>query len=220
MAKKYNTKIHKNSLKFNSVPYANIWGVPMNGQDKKSKLNRLTSKRVKKSRYGSQLHAKQFVRLFYGNIKERQFYVFFQQAKKEKGLLYNNFIRLLESKLDTIVFRLNYSNNPIESRILINHGHILVNSKSIKSPNYIIKPGDIISVSEKSKNIVYRTLYKRIINNRLPSDVPNYLETNYNALTSIMVHKPLHEEIMFPMNMDKRFQKQYDVKQVIEFYSR
>ena len=103
-------------------------------------------KRAKKlSNYGTQLQEKQKVRFMYG-LSEKQFKKTFDEAGKLKGVHGEDFLKLLESRLDNIVYRIGFANTRKAARQLVNHGHILVNGKKVNIPSYIVKPGDIISV--------------------------------------------------------------------------
>ncbi len=109
-------------------------------------------KRGKKlSNYGQQLQEKQKVRFMYG-LNEKQFRKTFEKAKKVKGVLGEDFLNLLESRLDNIVYRIGFANTRKAARQIVNHGHILVNGKKIDIPSYQVKPGDVVSLKEKSFN--------------------------------------------------------------------
>ena len=107
--------------------------------------------RKKVSEYGVQLQEKQKVKFLYG-LSEKQFKRTFEKAGKMKGVHGTNFLILLESRLDNIVYRLNLAPTRRASRQLVNHGHILVNGKKVDIPSYQVKPGDTISIREKSSN--------------------------------------------------------------------
>ncbi len=109
-------------------------------------------KRGKKlSNYGQQLHEKQKVRFMYG-LNEKQFKKTFERAKKLKGVLGEDFLKLLESRLDNIVYRIGFANTRKAARQLVNHGHILVNGNKVDIPSYQVNPGDVVSLKEKSLN--------------------------------------------------------------------
>ena len=107
--------------------------------------------RKKLSEYGIQLQEKQKVRIMYG-LTEKQFRKTFEAAGKKKGIHGTNLLIMLESRLDNLVYRLGFAKTRRASRQIVNHGHILVNGKSVDIPSYQVKPGDIISVKEKSMN--------------------------------------------------------------------
>lgn len=109
------------------------------------------NKRGKKlSDYGIQLKEKQKVRFMYG-INERQFRKTFDEAKKLQGIHGENFLRLLESRLDNVVYRLGLATTRRGARQLVNHGHITVNGKKVDIPSYRVKVGDTVAVKENSK---------------------------------------------------------------------
>ena len=112
------------------------------GNDRKGKL----------SDYGTQLKEKQKVRFMYG-VNERQFRKTFDEAGKMKGIHGTNFLRLLESRLDNLVFRIGFANTRRGARQLVNHGHVTVNGKKVYIPSYRCKPGDVISLKEDDKNL-------------------------------------------------------------------
>ena len=112
------------------------------GQDRKGKL----------SDYGTQLKEKQKVRFMYG-VNERQFRKTFDEAAKMKGIHGTNFLRLLESRLDNLVYRIGFANTRRGARQLVNHGHVTVNGKKVDIPSYRCKPGDVISLKGDDKNL-------------------------------------------------------------------
>ena len=113
----------------------------VHGQDRKPKA----------SNYSVQLNEKQKVKFTYG-LNERQFRTLFDKAGKMQGIHGENFLKLLESRLDNLVYRMGLSRTRRGARQLVNHGHILVNDKKVDIPSYIVKPGDKISVKEYSKD--------------------------------------------------------------------
>ena len=118
------------------------YGPGQHGQDRKGKL----------SDYGTQLKEKQKVRFMYG-VNERQFKKTFNAAAKMTGIHGTNFLRLLESRLDNLVYRIGFANTRRGARQLVNHGHVTVNGKKVDIPSYRVKPGDVISIKEDDKNL-------------------------------------------------------------------
>ncbi len=118
------------------------YGPGQHGQDRKGKL----------SDYGTQLKEKQKVRFLYG-VNERQFKKTFNEAAKMSGIQGTNFLRLLESRLDNLVFRIGFASTRRGARQLVNHGHVTVNGKKVDIPSYRVKPGDVISIKEDHKNL-------------------------------------------------------------------
>lgn len=108
--------------------------------------------RAKKlSNYGEQLQEKQKVRFMYG-LSERQFHKTFIEAGKLRGVHGEDLFKLLESRLDNIVYRLGFANSRMAARQVVNHGHITVNGKKVNIPSYQVKPGDVVAVKEQSVN--------------------------------------------------------------------
>ncbi len=107
----------------------------------------------KLSNYGVQLQEKQKLRFMYG-LNEKQFHSTFEKAGKMKGVHSDNLFKLLESRLDNLVYRLGFSTTRRGARQLVNHGHITVNGKKVDIPSYTCKPGDVIAVKDNAKDMV------------------------------------------------------------------
>ena len=118
------------------------YGPGQHGNDRKGKL----------SDYGTQLKEKQKVRFMYG-VNERQFHKTFLEAEKMKGINGTNFLRLLESRLDNLVYRIGFASTRRAARQLVNHGHVTVNGKKVDIPSYRVKVGDVISLKDNDKNL-------------------------------------------------------------------
>ena len=110
------------------------------------------ARRSKPSNYSVQLNEKQKVRFMYG-LNERQFRKTFEEAGKMAGIHGENFLKLLESRLDNLVYRMGFANTRRGARQLVNHGHVTVNGKKVNIPSYRVKPGDTISLKEDDKNL-------------------------------------------------------------------
>ena len=135
-ARRVGFSILENGTELARRPY----GPGQHGQDRKGKL----------SNYGEQLKEKQKVRFMYG-VNERQFKKTFNEASKMKGIHGENFLRLLESRLDNVVYRLGLATTRRAARQLVNHGHITVNGSKVDIPSYRVKVGDAVAVKENSK---------------------------------------------------------------------
>ena len=144
------------------------YGPGQHGQDRKGKL----------SDYGTQLKEKQKVRFMYG-LNERQFRKTFEEAAKMKGIQGTNFLRLLESRLDNLVFRIGFATTRRGARQLVNHGHVTVNGKKVDIPSYRVKPGDVIAMKEADKNLKIVTESLAKTNKRV--DFINYDEGKMEA---------------------------------------
>ena len=110
------------------------------------------ARKGKLSDYGTQLKEKQKVRFMYG-VNERQFHKTFVEAEKMQGIHGVNFLRLLESRLDNLVYRIGFASTRRAARQLVNHGHVTVNGKKVDIPSYRAKVGDVISLKEDDKNL-------------------------------------------------------------------
>lgn len=160
--------------------------------------------RKKLSEYGVQLQEKQKVRFMYG-LNEKQFRKTFVQAGKMKGIHGINLLILLESRLDNLVYRLGMANTRKAARQLVNHGHILVNGKRVDIPSYQVKPGNIISVSEKSQE-------HPVINSSLENTLnrPSYVSFDSKKKEGTYVRYPEREELNVDINESL----------IVEFYNR
>ena len=118
------------------------YGPGQHGKDRKGKL----------SDYGTQLKEKQKLRFMYG-VNERQFHKTFLEAEKMQGIHGTNFLRLLESRLDNLVYRIGFASTRRAARQLVNHGHVTVNGKKVDIPSYRVKVGDVIAMKEDDKNL-------------------------------------------------------------------
>src|SRR5690606_22772437 len=103
--------------------------------------------------YGMQLRAKQRLKGYYGDLSEKQFRKIYEEANRRKGDTSENLIGLLESRLDAIVYRSKFVPTPFAARQFVNHGHVLVNGRRVNIPSYRCRPGDVIEVREKSKQL-------------------------------------------------------------------
>ena len=160
--------------------------------------------RKKLSGYGLQLQEKQKLRHMYG-LSEKQFRNLFAKASKMQGIAGENFMILLESRLDNMVYRCGLANSRAGARQLVAHGHVTVNGKKVDIPSYILKPGDVIGLRERSRNLA---VVKEALANR--NYLPNYLEFDESAMEGKYVRLPERSEL--PQEIDE--------KQIVEFYSR
>lgn len=138
---------------------ARKFGEPIFGPDKVFEhknyppgMHGLSSKRRKKSEYGLQLREKQKVKYTYG-VLERQFRSLFKKAQASKGITGEVLLQLLESRLDNVVFRLGIAKTRAAARQFVTHRHIIVNGNTVNIPSYLVKPGDVIGVRERSKSL-------------------------------------------------------------------
>lgn len=147
--------------------------------------------RKKVSEYGLQLREKQKARRYYG-VLEKQFAGYYEDAIRMPGLTGENLLRLCESRLDNIVYRLGLASSRAEARQLVVHGHYNVNGKKVDVPSYQVKEGDTISVSEKTKS---SDKMKAIIETCGARPIPVWLDLNKETLEAKVVRMPNREDI-------------------------
>src|SRR6202453_259228 len=133
----------------------NLWGRPKSPVNKRSYgPGQHGQRRARKlSDYGTQLQAKQKLKGYYGNITERQFRKYYQEAARRQGDTGENMIGLLETRLDTVVYRSKFVPTPFAARQLVNHGHLKVNGRRVTIPSFRVKVGDLVEVKDKSKQL-------------------------------------------------------------------
>ena len=163
------------------------------------------NKRAKKlSNYGVQLQEKQKLRFMYG-LSEKQFKTTFEKAGKMKGVHGDNLFKLLESRLDNLVYRLGFSTTRRGARQLVNHGHITVNGKKVDIPSYTCKPGDVIAVKDNAKDMTIiksslEALLKRV----------EFVTYDENKMAGTYVRYPERSELNADINESL----------IIEYYNR
>ncbi|QGQ96971.1 30S ribosomal protein S4 [Paenibacillus psychroresistens] len=156
------------------------------------------------SGYGMQLQEKQKLRHMYG-LNEKQFRNLFDKADKMKGMTGENFMVLLESRLDNLIYRLGFSNSRAGARQLVAHGHVLINGKKVDIPSFTVSTTDVIGLRERSRNL---STIKEALTNR--HHIPTYVEFNEAAMEGRYLRLPERSEL--PQEIDE--------KQIVEFYSR
>ena len=163
-----------------------------------------TDRRKKLSEYGVQLQEKQKVRFMYG-LNEKQFKKTFERASKMKGIAGENLLRLLESRLDNLVYRMGMASTRRAARQVVNHGHIMVNGVKVDIPSYTCKPGDVISVKEQSLN---HAAIKASVEATL--NYPAFVEFDKNKLTGTFLRYPDRSELNQEINESL----------IVEYYNR
>ena len=158
----------------------------------------------KLSNYGIQLQEKQKVRFMYG-VSERQFKKTFEDAGKLRGVHGEDFLKLLESRLDNVVYRLGFANTRKGARQIVNHGHVLVNGKKVDIPSYRVQPGDVIGIKEKSHNHPSIKASLEAISNRV-----DFVTFDEAKLEGTFVRLPERSELNAEVNESL----------IVEFYNR
>ena len=204
------TKRLKSKHKIDRRLKANLWGRP------KSPFNSRAyppgqhgqGRKGKPTDYGIQLQAKQKLKSYYGNINERQFRNIYRKALSKRGDTTENLIAILESRLDTIVYRAKLAPTVFAARQLINHGHVKVNKKRVNISSYTVNEADTIEIKEKSKKL-------NIIDGSIQSkerDIPEYIQLDNKNKSVKLVRVPKFSEVPYPVIMEPKL--------VIEYYSR
>ena len=157
---------------------------------------RQPKRRRKESEYGMQLREKQKAKFIYG-VLEKQFRGYFKKAKAMPGITGENLMRILESRLDNVVFRLGFARTRKEARQIVTHGHICVNGKRVDIPSYRVRQGDLISVAPKSKELL--VIKSALISNERIS-VPAWLEVDIEKLQGSVLALPTREQIDMDIN--------------------
>ena len=188
----------------------NLWGRP------KSPFNTRNyqpgqhgqSRKSKPTDYGVQLIAKQKLKSYYGNINERQFRNIYRKAIKKRGDTTENLVALLETRLDTVIYRAKFAPTVFSARQLINHGHFKVNKKKVNISSYLVKEEDLIEVKDKSKSLI---IIEGCLNSK-ERDVPEYIQSDGKNKTAKLVRVPKFADVPYPAQMEPKL--------VIEYYSR
>ncbi len=203
------SKRHSAKYKIDRRMGENIWGRPkspvnqrqygpgQHGQRRKNKV----------SDFGLQLRAKQKLKGYYGNITEKQFSSLYKKADAKKGNTAEVLIGLLESRLDAVVYRAKFVPTPFAARQFVNHGHVQVNGKRVNIASYSVKPGDIVSVRERSRNmgLVLEAMQS------VERETPDYIEIDAKAMSAKFIRAPELAEVPYPVKMEPNL--------VVEYYS-
>jgi small subunit ribosomal protein S4 len=188
----------------------NIWGRPkspvnrreygpgQHGQRRKSKL----------SDFGIQLRAKQKLKGYYGDVSEKQFRKIYDEANRLKGDTPENLIGLLEARLDAVVYRAKFVATIFAARQFVNHGHVTVNGTRVNIGSYRCKPGDVVAVKEKSKQLAFVIEATQLAER----DVPEYVEADHHKMSATFVRVPSLSDVPYAVVMEPNL--------VVEFYSR
>ncbi len=195
--------------KINRRLRCNLWGRP------KSPINRREygpgehgQRHRKPSDYAVQLQAKQKLKGYYGNITERKFRRYYEEAEKRRGDTSANLIEILERRLDAVVYRAKFVPTVFSARQLVNHGHVMVNGKKVDIPSYQVSDEDVVSVKEKSRGLPL--VLEAIASPERTT--PEYLRVDENKAAATYLRGPKLEDVPYPVPMEPNL--------VVEFYSR
>ena len=162
--------------------------------------------RKKSSEYGLQLRAKQTARRFYG-VQEKQFYHYFEIAERKQGVTGDNLLRILESRLDNVVYRVGFASSRAEARQLVGHGHFEVNGSRVDIASYLLKAGDVVSICEKSRG---SEKIKAVVEANSARPVPQWIDIDREKLSAKVIALPERDQIDAPV----------EEQLIVEFYSR
>jgi small subunit ribosomal protein S4 len=203
------TKRAESKYKINRRLGVNLWGRAKSPIGKRDYgPGQHGQRRKKPTDFGTQLMAKQKLKGYYGNIGEKQFRKYYEEAVRRKGDTSEKLVEILERRLDAVIYRLKFAITPFAARQFISHGHVQVNGKRVNIPSYLVKDNDEIEVKEKSKQLA-------IVLDSTQSterDVPEYLEVDHRAMKGRYLRAPKLSDVPYPVQMEPHL--------VVEFYSR
>jgi len=187
----------------------NIWGRPKSPVNKRSYgPGQHGQRRAKKlSDYGTQLQAKQKLKGYYGNITERQFRKYYTDAARRPGDTGENMIGLLETRLDTVVYRSKFVPTPFAARQLVSHGHVKVNGRRVTIASYHVKESDTIELGAKAREMALVLEASK----SAERDTPDYLEVS-EAKSTKLLRTPKLADVPYAVQMEPHL--------IVEFYSR
>ncbi len=162
--------------------------------------------RKKSSEYGLQLRAKQTARRFYG-VQENQFRHYFEIAERKQGITGDNLLKILESRLDNVVYRVGFASSRAEARQLVGHGHYEVNGKRVDIASYLLKAGDVITICEKSRG---SEKIKAVVEANGARPVPQWIDVDRENLSAKVIALPNRDQIDAPV----------EEQLIVEFYSK
>ena len=203
------TKRQNSKYKLDRRVGENLWGRPKSPVNKRSYgPGQHGQRRAKKlSDYGTQLQAKQKLKGYYGNITERQFRKYYTDAARRPGDTGENMIGLLETRLDTVVYRSKFVPTPFAARQIVSHGHVKVNGRRVTIASYHVKEGDTLELSPKAKEMALVLEASK----SAERDTPDYLEVN-EGKSSKLLRTPKLADVPYAVQMSPHL--------IVEFYSR
>jgi len=163
-------------------------------------------RRTKVSEYGQQLREKQKMKYFYG-VLEKQFRKFFKEANRQEGSTGENLIKLLERRLDNVLYRMGFATTRRFARQLVTHGHVLVNGKKVTIPSFLVKEGDRVEIKEKSKN---NPQIKRAIELSAQTGIAPWVDVDKEKFVGVFTRMPERNEVNIPV----------EERLVVELYSK
>jgi len=199
----------QSKYKINRRHGVNLWGRPKSPVNKREYgPGQHGQRRRKPTDFGIQLAAKQKLKGYYGNIGERQFRRYYEEATRRKGDTGEKLIELLERRLDAVVYRAKFVPTVFAARQFVSHGHISVNGKRVTIPSYQVSDGDEIQIKAKSREL---PLVLEAISS-VERDIPDYVEVSLRDMKATYIRGPKVADVPYPVQMEPNL--------VIEYYSR
>ncbi len=209
MAPKTEHKRHSSKHKIDRRLGVNLWGRAKSPLNARSYAPGQHGQRRKKpTDFGIQLMAKQKLKGYYGNIGEKQFKKYYQEAVRRQGDTGQNLIGILESRLDAVLYRAKLAPTVFAARQIINHGHVMLNGKRCNISSVMLKAGDALQLRDKAKQIP--AILEGIAS--IERDVPEYIEADHDKMSATLVRAPSLDEVPYPVQMEPNL--------VVEYYSR
>ena len=200
----------RSKYKINRRLGVNLWGRPKSPFNAREYGPGQHGQRRKRrpSDYGEQLTAKQKLKGYYGNISEKQFRRYYDEAVRRRGDTSENLIGLLERRLDAIVYRMKFVPTVFGARQFVNHGHVKVNGQKVNICSYLLKEGDVVEVRQKSREIPM--VLEAVESGE--RDVPDYIQVDHKKMQGTFLQIPKLADVPYPVQMEPNL--------VIEYYSR
>ncbi|MDX1709710.1 MAG: 30S ribosomal protein S4 [Rhodovibrionaceae bacterium] len=203
------SKRHASKSKIERRLGVNLWGRPKSPFNKRSYgPGQHGQRRRKPSDFGTQLAAKQKMKGYYGNIGEKQFRRYYEEATRRRGDTGENLVELLERRLDAVIYRAKFVPTVFAARQFVNHGHVKVNGRRVNVPSYQVGDGDVIELKDKSRNIGVVLEAQESVDR----DIPDFLDVDVKNCKATYVRAPKLADVPYPVQMEPNL--------VIEFYSR
>ena len=152
-------------------------------------------RRVKETNYGLQLREKQKARRIYG-VLERQFRTYFHKAERGKGVTGETLLQMLEMRVDNVLYRLGLAPSRSAGRQIVRHGHVTVNGRKVSIPSYVTRPGDVVAIREKSRDL---TVISGTLEKRKGMSIPEWLELDSQARSGRVLQAPSRQAIPVPV---------------------
>src|ERR1700689_2929064 len=187
----------------------NLWGRPKSPVNKRSYgPGQHGQRRARKlSDFGTQLQAKQKLKGYYGNINERQFRRYYQEASRRPGDTGENMIGLLERRLDAVVYRAKFVPTPFAARQLVSHGHVKVNGRRVTVASFQVKEGDAIELTPKAREMALVMEASK----SAERDVPDYVNADHDKMAAKLLRTPKLSDVPYASQMQPHL--------IVEFYS-